>query len=167
MELPCSDYVPESFFNRRALQEYILLAGQHPAGGLRDKPPKYASSFFSQPFIPSFMFHACRNPDAYHTAYCIAGLSAAQHHMYPSPSRREEVRAAWQGEGGVRAAAFAECLCWVEEEGGSQVVGSAANRVVRLSLPMMMPLLRKITECYAPTFQFDDYAHRRNDGTFL
>jgi protein farnesyltransferase subunit beta len=31
----------DSFFNRRALQEYILLAGQHPAGGLRDKPPKY------------------------------------------------------------------------------------------------------------------------------
>jgi len=103
------DDAEESFFNRRALQEYILLAGQHPAGGLRDKPPK--------------------NPDAYHTAYCIAGLSAAQHHMYPSPSRREEVRGAWQGEGGVRAAAFAECLCWVEEEGGSQVVGSAANRV--------------------------------------
>lgn len=31
----------DSFFNRSALQEYILLAGQHPAGGLRDKPPKY------------------------------------------------------------------------------------------------------------------------------
>jgi protein farnesyltransferase subunit beta len=30
----------ESFFNRQALQEFILLAGQHPAGGLRDKPPK-------------------------------------------------------------------------------------------------------------------------------
>ena len=31
----------DSMFNRKALQEYVLLAGQHPAGGLRDKPPKY------------------------------------------------------------------------------------------------------------------------------
>ncbi|KAG5653875.1 hypothetical protein H0H81_009697 [Sphagnurus paluster] len=30
----------ESLFDRKALQEYILYAGQHPAGGLRDKPPK-------------------------------------------------------------------------------------------------------------------------------
>lgn len=34
------DDVDESLFDRKALQEYILLAGQHPAGGLRDKPPK-------------------------------------------------------------------------------------------------------------------------------
>jgi protein farnesyltransferase subunit beta len=99
----------DSFFNRHALQEFILFAGQHPAGGLRDKPPK--------------------NPDAYHTAYCISGLSAAQHRVYPSPARREVVRAAWEGEDGVRAAAFAEALCWTEEDGGSYIVGSAANRV--------------------------------------
>jgi protein farnesyltransferase subunit beta len=30
----------DSIFNRKALQEYILYAAQHPAGGLRDKPPK-------------------------------------------------------------------------------------------------------------------------------
>ncbi|KAF8493286.1 terpenoid cyclases/protein prenyltransferase alpha-alpha toroid [Russula emetica] len=103
------DDTDDSFFNRQALQEYILLAAQHPAGGLRDKPPK--------------------NPDAYHTAYCISGMSAAQHHVYPSPTRREEVRAAWEGEDGVRTAVFAEALCWTEEGGGSHVVGSAANRV--------------------------------------
>ena len=40
---------PDSLFNRRALQEYILIAGQHPAGGLRDKPPKQAR-------VPSFLF---------------------------------------------------------------------------------------------------------------
>ena len=34
------DDIDESLFNRKALQEYVLLAGQHPAGGLRDKPPK-------------------------------------------------------------------------------------------------------------------------------
>src|SRR6266702_400936 len=39
--------LPDSLFNRRALQEYVLIAGQHPAGGLRDKPPKQARiSFF-------------------------------------------------------------------------------------------------------------------------
>jgi protein farnesyltransferase subunit beta len=43
-----ADYVLDSFFNRKALQEYILLAGQHPAGGLRDKPPKCV--LFSAPF---------------------------------------------------------------------------------------------------------------------
>jgi len=32
--------IDELLFNRKALQEYILWAGQHPAGGLRDKPPK-------------------------------------------------------------------------------------------------------------------------------
>lgn len=37
--------VADSFFNREALQEYILFAGQHPTGGLRDKPPKQASPF--------------------------------------------------------------------------------------------------------------------------
>ncbi|KAG5646784.1 hypothetical protein DXG03_002161 [Asterophora parasitica] len=30
----------DTLFNRKALQEYILYAGQHPSGGLRDKPPK-------------------------------------------------------------------------------------------------------------------------------
>lgn len=44
------------------------------------------------------------------------------------------MRAAWEGEGGVRAAAFVEALGWTEENGGSHVVGSAANRVVRHTL---------------------------------
>ena len=30
----------DSLWDRAALQRYILCAGQHPAGGLRDKPPK-------------------------------------------------------------------------------------------------------------------------------
>ena len=73
---------------------------------------------------------ACRAADAYHTAYCISGLSASQHRVCPSATRRAEIRAAWNGEDGVRATAFAEVLSWAEEEGGSHVVGSAANRVV-------------------------------------
>lgn len=34
------DEVDDGLYNRKALQEYILYAGQDPAGGLRDKPPK-------------------------------------------------------------------------------------------------------------------------------
>ncbi len=47
----------DSFFNRQALQEYILLAGQHPAGGLRDKPPKYVRPFDNKMYLYS-CFHA-------------------------------------------------------------------------------------------------------------
>ncbi|KAH8725071.1 terpenoid cyclases/protein prenyltransferase alpha-alpha toroid [Phaeosphaeriaceae sp. PMI808] len=46
-------------WNRTALSRYILAACQDKKGGLKDKPGKY--------------------PDAYHTCYNLAGLSAAQH----------------------------------------------------------------------------------------
>ena len=39
--------IADSLFNRRALQEYVLFAGQHHAGGLVDKPPKYVH----QPYL--------------------------------------------------------------------------------------------------------------------
>jgi len=48
------------FFDREALQEYILLCCQIQDGGLRDKPGKY--------------------PDYYHVCYCLSGLSIAQHY---------------------------------------------------------------------------------------
>ncbi|KAF5369835.1 hypothetical protein D9758_001130 [Tetrapyrgos nigripes] len=65
----------DDIWNPEALQEYILFAGQHPGGGLRDKPPKAA--------------------DAYHTLYCLAGLSAAQHRMVPDRARRKVLEALW------------------------------------------------------------------------
>ncbi|XP_042177352.1 protein farnesyltransferase subunit beta [Oncorhynchus tshawytscha] len=46
-------------FEQQALQEYILLCCQNPAGGLLDKPGK--------------------SRDFYHTCYCLSGLSVAQH----------------------------------------------------------------------------------------
>nr|XP_048711679.1 protein farnesyltransferase subunit beta isoform X1 [Caretta caretta] len=46
-------------FDQQALQEYILLCCQCPAGGLLDKPGK--------------------SRDFYHTCYCLSGLSIAQH----------------------------------------------------------------------------------------
>ncbi|XP_010173243.1 protein farnesyltransferase subunit beta-like, partial [Antrostomus carolinensis] len=46
-------------FDQTALQEYILLCCQCPAGGLLDKPGK--------------------SRDFYHTCYCLSGLAIAQH----------------------------------------------------------------------------------------
>ncbi|XP_036398354.1 protein farnesyltransferase subunit beta-like [Megalops cyprinoides] len=46
-------------FEQQALQEYILLCCQNPAGGLLDKPGK--------------------SRDFYHTCYCLSGLAIAQH----------------------------------------------------------------------------------------
>jgi protein farnesyltransferase subunit beta len=88
----------DSLFNRKALQEYILYATQHPAGGLRDKPPKYVH-------VPPSLFQYIinieqRNPDAYHTLYCLSGLSAAQHHVFPSSTRRAEIMKAWVSSSG-------------------------------------------------------------------
>jgi protein farnesyltransferase subunit beta len=48
-----------NLWNRAALARYIFAAGQDQKGGLKDKPGK--------------------RPDAYHSCYCLAGLSAAQH----------------------------------------------------------------------------------------
>ncbi|KDQ53706.1 hypothetical protein JAAARDRAFT_39019 [Jaapia argillacea MUCL 33604] len=108
------DDVDDVLFNRKALQEYILYAGQHPAGGLRDKPPKAA--------------------DAYHTLYCLCGLSSAQHHLVISPARRQAIYDVWKSEpssseGDIRKKVFAESLSWVEEEGAAKFVGGTNNRV--------------------------------------
>lgn len=56
--LAASDGLP-AVMNRRALQSYVLYCCQQPEGGLRDKPSK--------------------SRDQYHSCYCLAGLSAAQH----------------------------------------------------------------------------------------
>lgn len=108
------DDVDESVWNKLGLQRYILCAAQHPAGGLRDKPPKAA--------------------DAYHTLYCLVGLSTAQHNVYPSPARRANVAAVWQSHPAypheeLRKTSFVDMLSWSEEEGGSHVLGGSVNRV--------------------------------------
>ncbi|KAH6905564.1 farnesyltransferase subunit beta [Coprinopsis sp. MPI-PUGE-AT-0042] len=89
----------DGMFNSKALQEYILFAGQAPAGGLRDKPSKPA--------------------DAYHTLYCLTGLSSAQHHIFPSgPMRRESL---------------AGLLSWAEDPAYAKsfghIVGGKDNRL--------------------------------------
>lgn len=120
----------DALLNRRALQEYILYAGQHPAGGLRDKPPKPA--------------------DSYHTLYCLAGLSAAQHRVTPDETRRAQLLERWNaGEArqwdvsglqnlitdqqaradALRKDVFASTLSWLEDEGADEYIGGSGNRV--------------------------------------
>ncbi|KAL1408783.1 CAAX farnesyltransferase (FTase) subunit beta [Vanrija albida] len=123
----------QGLFNRVALQEYILLAGQvetGKGGGLRDKPGK--------------------RPDLYHTANDLSGLSIAQHHVKHSPALVEKNRGLFDPskgfppvkpttpEGGWKSEAerqrarrevFANALGWAEEKGEQIVVGGDASRV--------------------------------------
>lgn len=119
--------IDDALFNREALQEYVLFAGQHPAGGLRDKPPKH--------------------PDSYHTLYCLAGLSAAQHRVAPDHSRRDGLLRSWDADAArkvtvvvgsvdeqgrldtLRQESYLDALCWLEDEGADKYVGGSANRV--------------------------------------
>lgn len=121
--------IDDALFNREALQEYILWAGQHPAGGLRDKPPKSA--------------------DAYHTLYCLSGLSSAQHRVAPDESRKVQLSGSWRVDGAkekdvnqvdrdsdsdvrlysFKKDIFSSALCWLEDEGADIYVGGSGNRV--------------------------------------
>ncbi|TEB26162.1 farnesyltransferase subunit beta [Coprinellus micaceus] len=122
--------VDDEIFNSKALQEYILFAGQTPSGGLRDKPPK--------------------NPDAYHTLYCLSGLSSAQHHLFPSKAKNEKFIKSWDssnarsvdlGANGedeevataLRRSSLASLLSWGEDPvragSFSHIVGGKENRL--------------------------------------
>ncbi|KZT05705.1 terpenoid cyclases/Protein prenyltransferase [Laetiporus sulphureus 93-53] len=124
------DDVDDALMNREALQEYILYAGQHSAGGLRDKPPKPA--------------------DSYHTLYCLAGLSAAQHRVTPVASRKKVLLQNWKADEAksrdgtavqlasadelarldeLRKECFASALDWLEDEGADIYIGGNANRL--------------------------------------
>ncbi|OCK80379.1 terpenoid cyclases/Protein prenyltransferase [Lepidopterella palustris CBS 459.81] len=83
-------------WNRAALVRWILSCCQGKKGGLRDKPGKH--------------------PDAYHTCYNLAGLSAAQHHYVYLPERNTGL------DEGPLAAAFK----WDVADGG---VGEEDKRV--------------------------------------
>lgn len=61
------------------LQRYILICCQHEIGGLKDKPEKSVHNL-DRSITPRFYkFFNSRNPDFYHTCYCLSGLSVAQH----------------------------------------------------------------------------------------
>ncbi|NXT32639.1 FNTB farnesyltransferase, partial [Pelecanoides urinatrix] len=72
-------------FDQSALQEYILLCCQCPAGGLLDKPGKWVPAQGGRgaawcPGPPlSTPISLSRSRDFYHTCYCLSGLAIAQH----------------------------------------------------------------------------------------
>ena len=134
----------EGFFNNRAflsstiehhlisyaggLQTYILGVAQDPAGGLRDKPKKPA--------------------DLYHTLYCLAGLSAAQHRVYHSKRIQDQLLNKWrdtapfvpESGGGEttddernarRRKIWACSRAWKEDETTGRYLGGKVNRIVR------------------------------------
>ncbi|KAF6751941.1 terpenoid cyclases/protein prenyltransferase alpha-alpha toroid [Ephemerocybe angulata] len=122
--------VDDELFNSKALQEYILYAGQSPSGGLRDKPPKPA--------------------DAYHTLYCLSGLSSAQHHVFPSKTKHEKLAEEWSSknerqvdllvsaedkdlETALRREGIAAILSWGEDpvraSSAAHIVGGKDNRL--------------------------------------
>ncbi|KAF9266706.1 terpenoid cyclases/Protein prenyltransferase [Marasmius fiardii PR-910] len=97
--------VDSDLWNAKALQEYVLYAGQHPAGGLRDKPHKH--------------------PDSYHTLYCLAGLSAAQHKMIPQTGHKKALEALWQSNSETSLTLKSD-----EEVGGKNVLDDDVRREV-------------------------------------
>ncbi|KAJ2932382.1 hypothetical protein H1R20_g4711, partial [Candolleomyces eurysporus] len=122
--------IDDELFNSKALQEYLLLAGQAPGGGLRDKPPK--------------------GPDVYHTLYCLSGLSVAQHHVFPSTSKCKKLSEAWNPfnerkidlgispedkdlNAALRREAYAAMLSWDEDTARASsyahIVGGKDNRL--------------------------------------
>ncbi|KAG8465485.1 hypothetical protein KFE25_002792 [Diacronema lutheri] len=58
-------------FDQAALQDYLLICGQPESGGMRDKPGK--------------------EPDFYHTCYCLSGLAVAEHGALDSGCGAEPV----------------------------------------------------------------------------
>jgi hypothetical protein len=104
-----------------------------------------------EPFARSSVNDSHRPADSYHTLYCLAGLSTAQHNIFLSSTRRDLFLLGWEGPHGrpctrvvevsssfapespqdqLRQACFTKSLSWTEEEGTSHVLGSQNNRMV-------------------------------------
>ncbi|CDO76230.1 hypothetical protein BN946_scf184644.g4 [Trametes cinnabarina] len=137
------------------LVETLLGVGSHHEPPTEEKAAEDDShkawddvddSLFNRQALQEYILPA----DAYHTLYCAAGLSAAQHRVIPSEARRNAVISVWDAEQArvhdttgfttasdwerdkldkLRRDTFAHVLSWTEEEGTALYVGGAANRV--------------------------------------
>ncbi|KAF7291472.1 Protein farnesyltransferase subunit beta [Mycena kentingensis (nom. inval.)] len=122
------DDIDDSLYNRKALQEYILCAGQHPAGGLRDKPPKCTTnpSFISGLIL--FLEGLTRT-----TLYTVFPAYPLRNTRWRLPSEKQkELESVWSGDNnddGLRRRVFAQSLCFMQEEGTEKLVGGSENRV--------------------------------------
>lgn len=76
----------DTLYSREGLARYILACCQSKRGGLRDKPGKYAVSFFLRTLhtldYSCLTSRAYRHPDSYHTCYALVGLSNLQYYHY-------------------------------------------------------------------------------------
>ncbi|BGP50200.1 CAAX farnesyltransferase (FTase) subunit beta [Rhodotorula kratochvilovae] len=125
-------------YDRKGLQQYVVLVAQAPNGGLRDKPGK--------------------SVDAYHTCYNLSGAASAQHKPYASRRLQRELAEAFvspfqatlveedgandevaviRGEGESDDAAeermrqvWSRSLAWAPVEGAKIVYGDPANELV-------------------------------------
>jgi len=85
----------ESVWNKPALQRYILSAAQHPAAGLRDKPPKYDPS---ASLVPCEWHGALMDTDAERAGArtpitrCIASLGSRLLSIPSALYRRDALR---------------------------------------------------------------------------
>ena len=118
--LPVGDHF---LYDRVSLQEYILIAAQVKAGGLRDKPGK--------------------RPDAYHTCYNLSGLSLAQHRLVPCEASMDAFKKIWKScpveQDAWRSHCYAATLSWRQEAAQDYIVGGDQN-----SLPPTHPVLNII-----------------------
>lgn len=85
----------DSVFNRRALQEYILIAGQHTAGGLRDKPPKsvpFSHLFCLFTLVRSLMLSFCGMQERRLVSHALLSLRSLSRSAPSFSLEREEGR---------------------------------------------------------------------------
>lgn len=126
-------------FDRKALQEYILVVAQAPQGGLRDKPGKRA--------------------DAYHTANNLAGLSLCQHRLEYNQSSRQRMEKEWKstmdlqndrhhGTNIWRKECYLAMMAFVSDPKYLSILGSDENRlainhpIFNVPLSRSAPMLR-------------------------
>ena len=142
----------DSLFNHKALQEYILYAGQHPSGGLRDKPPKYTK--LVNPFTLLWKFSTLTGQKM-HTIHCIVYQVYCQCNIMSFHPLHDILRYRMHGNqlrvytewilllpSGwmmpstdisldlLRKSTFSETLSWIEEESASKILGRPNNQVL-------------------------------------
>jgi hypothetical protein len=157
---------PDSLFDRQALQEYILLAGQHPAGGLRDKPPKYVLSFLKRRillcsrcaqkpgrlpyFILPLWLVGCAAPCmpfTYTTGRGACGVERRRWHACDCVFRGTLLDRGTRGLSNCRLGYEPCCMS--------------------LSVSSMTPHVKQVAECHTPAVQSNNDTHRGDNGTFL
>ncbi|KAJ7827283.1 terpenoid cyclases/Protein prenyltransferase [Mycena leptocephala] len=126
------DDIDDSLMNRKALQEYILYAGQHPAGDCGTSLRSRCRVNYDRRFLNSVLQARRRISHAVLSRRPVF----RSHKVIPSPARRKELLDSWTATAGaestndeLRKRVFVAALCYSEEEGTETIVGGQINRV--------------------------------------